>query len=51
VKKYLIKIWNSTNLDLLGQLIWESDNVDKLILEVNQHIPKGSRATIEEKND
>jgi len=49
VKKYLIKIWNSTNLDLLGQLIWESDDSNKLIQEVTECLPKGCRATIEEK--
>ena len=48
MKKYLIKVWNASSLELLGQLIWESSNNDLLIQEVNESLPKGCRATIEE---
>ena len=50
VKKYLIKLWICANSILLSQLEWESENVDNLIHEVTKSLPKGIRATIEEKD-
>ena len=48
--KYLIKLWNCDNLDLISTLKWESENVDYLVQEVSKSLPKGIRATIEEEN-
>ena len=50
VMKYLIKLWNCDNLDLISTLKWESENVDDLVQEVSKSLPKGIRATIEEEN-
>ena len=48
MKKYLIKVWNASNTELLGQLIWESSDNDLLVQEVSEILPKSCRATIEE---
>jgi hypothetical protein len=48
--KYLIKLWKCDNVDFISSLEWESKNVDDLVQEVTKSLPKGIRATIEEKD-
>ena len=50
VKKYLINLWIRDRSDLITTIEWEWDNnVESLIQEVSKSLPKGIRATIEEK--
>ena len=50
VKKYLINLWIRDSSDLITTIEWEWDNnVESLIQEVSKSLPKGIRATIEEK--
>ena len=50
VKKYLINLWVRDSSDLITTIEWEWDNnVESLIQEVSKSLPKGIRATIEEK--
>ena len=50
VKKYLIILWIRDSSELITRIEWEWDNnVESLIQEVSKSLPKGIRATIEEK--
>ena len=49
IKKYLIKLWIYASSNLVSEIKWETDNVDDIIQEVSKSLPKGIRATIEEK--
>jgi len=50
VKKYLINLWVRDSSELITRIEWEWDNnVESLIQEVSKSLPKGIRATIEEK--
>jgi len=50
VKKYLINLWIRDSSELITRIEWEWDNnVESLIQEVSKSLPKGIRATIEEK--
>ena len=52
VKNYLIKIWISSTSDLVGQINWTTNKkAEDFIKEVSESLPKGLRATIEEKNE
>ena len=51
-KKYLIKLWICVSSELVAQLVWETNkNAEVFIKEVTESLPKGFRATIEEKNE
>ena len=50
VKKYLINLWVRDSSHFITSIEWEwENNVESLILEVSKSLPKGIRATIEEK--
>lgn len=50
VKKYLINLWVRDSSELITRIEWEwENNVESLIQEVSKSLPKGIRATIEEK--
>ena len=49
-KKYLIKLWVCASSQLVNQLDWITDKkAEDFIKEVSESLPKGIRATIEEK--
>ena len=51
-KKYLIKLWVCASSQLVNQLDWITDKkAEDFIKEVSESLPKGIRATIEEKNE
>ena len=51
-KKYLIKLWICVSSELVAQLVWETNkNAEDFIKEVTESLPRGIRATIEEKNE
>ena len=50
--KYLIKLWICVSSEYVTQIEWEtSKKADDFIKEVSESLPKGIRATIEEKNE
>ena len=52
VKNYLIKLWISSTSDFVNQITWSTDKkAEDFIKEVAESLPKGIRATIEEKNE
>ena len=52
VKNYLIKLWISSTSDFVNQITWSTDKkAEDFIIEVSESLPKGIRATIEEKNE
>ena len=52
VKNYLIKLWISSTSDFVNQITWSTDKkAEDFIKEVSESLPKGIRATIEEKDD
>ena len=51
-RKYLIKLWKYANSDYVTELDWVTGKkADDFIKEVSESLPKGLRATIEEKNE
>lgn len=51
-RKYLIKLWVCASSQLVNQLDWVTDKkAEDFIKEVSESLPKGLRATIEEKNE
>ena len=51
-RKYLIKLWVCASSVLVNQLDWITDKkAEDFIKEVSESLPKGLRATIEEKNE
>jgi len=52
VKNYLIKLWISSTSVFVNQITWSTDKkAEDFIIEVSESLPKGIRATIEEKDD
>ena len=52
VKNYLIKLWISSTSDFVNHITWSTDKkAEDFIKEVAESLPKGIRATIEEKNE
>ena len=52
VKNYLIKLWISSTSVFVNQITWSTDKkAEDFIKEVAESLPKGIRATIEEKNE
>lgn len=50
-RKYLIKLWVCASSQLVNQLDWVTDKkAEDFINEVTESLPKGFRATIEEKD-
>ena len=51
-KKYLIKLWIRVGSEYVTELEWVTDKkAEDFINEVTESLPKGLRATIEEKNE
>ena len=51
-KKYLIKLWIRVGSEYVTELDWVTDKkAEDFINEVTESLPKGFRATIEEKNE
>ena len=51
-KKYLIKLWIRVSSEYVTELEWVTDKkAEDFINEVTESLPKGLRATIEEKNE
>ena len=51
-KKYLIKLWICVSSEYVTELEWVTDKkAEDFINEVTESLPKGLRATIEEKNE
>ena len=51
-RKYLIKLWKYANSDYVTELDWVTEKkAEEFIKEVSESLPKGLRATIEEKNE
>ena len=51
-RKYLIKLWKYANSDYVTELDWVTEKkADDFIKEVSESLPKGLRATIEEKDE
>ena len=52
VKNYLIKLWIRSTSEFVNQITWSTNKkADDFINEVSESLPKGIRATIEEKNE
>jgi hypothetical protein len=52
VKNYLIKLWINSTSDFVNQITWSTNKkAEDFIIEVSESLPKGIRATIEEKNE
>ena len=50
--KYLIKLWICVSSEYVTQIEWETNKkADDFIKEVSESLPKGIRATIEDKNE
>ena len=48
----MIKLWKYANSDYVTELDWVTEKkADDFIKEVSESLPKGLRATIEEKNE
>ena len=51
-RKYLIKLWKYVSSEYVTQLDWVTEKkAEDFIKEVSESLPKGLRATIEEKNE
>jgi hypothetical protein len=51
-RKYLIKLWKYASSDYVTELDWVTEKkAEDFIEEVTESLPKGLRATIEEKNE
>ena len=51
-RKYLIKLWKYASSDYVTELDWVTEKkAEDFIKEVSESLPKGIRATIEEKNE
>ena len=51
-RKYLIKLWKYASSDYVTELDWVTEKkADDFIKEISESLPKGLRATIEEKNE
>ena len=51
-RKYLIKLWKYASSDYVTELDWVTGKkAEDFIKEVSESLPKGLRATIEEKNE
>jgi hypothetical protein len=51
-RKYLIKLWKYASSDYVTELDWITEKkAEDFIKEVSESLPKGLRATIEEKNE
>jgi len=50
--KYLIKLWKYASSEYVTELDWVTEKkAEDFIKEVSESLPKGLRATIEEKNE
>ena len=50
-RKYLIKLWKYASSEYVTQLDWVTEKkAEDFIKEVSESLPKGLRATIEEKD-
>jgi len=51
-RKYLIKLWKYASSEYVTELDWVTEKkAEDFIEEVSESLPKGLRATIEEKNE
>ena len=51
-RKYLIKLWKYASSDYVTELDWVTEKkAEDFIKEVSESLPKGLRATIEERNE
>ena len=51
-RKYLIKLWKYASSEYVTQLDWVTEKkAEDFIKEVSESLPKGLRATIEEKHE
>ena len=51
-RKYLIKLWKYASSEYVTELDWVTEKkAEDFIKEVSESLPKGLRATIEEKNE
>ena len=51
-RKYLIKLWKYASSDYVTELDWVTEKkAEDFVKEVSESLPKGLRATIEEKNE
>ena len=51
-RKYLIKLWKYASSEYVTQLDWVTEKkAEDFINEVTESLPKGLRATIEEKDE
>ena len=51
-RKYLIKLWKYASSDYVTELDWVTEKkAEDFIKEVSESLPKGIRATIEERNE
>ena len=51
-RKYLIKLWKYASSEYVTQLDWVTEKkAEDFIKEVSESLPKGLRATIEERNE
>ena len=51
-RKYLIKLWKYASSEYVTQLDWVTEKkAEDFIKEVSESLPKGLRATIEEKDE
>lgn len=52
VKNYLIKLWIRSTSEFVNQITWSTNKkAEDFIKEVSESLPKGIRATIEEKDE
>ena len=52
VKNYLIKLWIRSTSEFVNQITWSTNKkAEDFINEVSESLPKGIRATIEEKDE
>ena len=51
-RKYLIKLWKYASSEYVTELDWVTEKkAEDFIKEVSESLPKGLRATIEERNE
>lgn len=51
-RKYLIKLWKYASSEYVTELDWVTEKkAEDFVNEISESLPKGLRATIEEKNE
>tara|TARA_R100000664_G_C2667654_1_gene81083 strand:+ start:210 stop:398 length:189 start_codon:yes stop_codon:yes gene_type:complete len=51
-RKYLIKLWKYASSEYVTELDWVTEKkAEDFIKEISESLPKGLRATIEERNE